>query len=123
MNEATTFVQFGVADVAKLIERGLTRASYLVGVIETLSVAEVEREDIETKIKTHAQSEVNGALGDMANPPALLLPSTEYKVTVDWEYSPCNKDGAFDADQEDWKAGLRSRSASGPIASHWRPAP
>lgn len=121
----TVYVQFGVADVAKLSERGLSRASYLVGVIETLSAAEVEREDIETQIKTHQQSEVNGALGEMTLPPALLKPSTEYKVTVEWEYAVCEADGAVK--DEDWKAGIaqpfRFLTDSQPLAPRQLEAP
>lgn len=121
----TAYVQFGVADVAKLIERGLSRASYLVGVIEALSAAEVEREDIETQIKTHQQSEVNGALSEMSQPPALLTPATEYKLTVEWDYAVCEADGAV-AD-ENWKPGIaqafRFRTDSQPLAPRQLKAP
>ncbi|KAA1176986.1 hypothetical protein FP026_25830 [Rhizobium tropici] len=113
----TAYVQFGIVDLQSIIAEGFNRPSYLVGVIETLTAAEVARETDETLIQNHKKSEINGALAPMTAPPALLLPNTEYAVSVEWEWATCNADGS---DANTWNAAptqtFRFRTDNQPLA-------
>jgi len=92
--DGTAFVQFGVLDVQAITAQGLGRPSFLLGVIETLSAAEVEREQHDTLVKDSKITVIDGALADIANPPALLLPNTDYTLHVAWEWTICGEDGS-----------------------------
>jgi len=89
----TAFMQFGVRDVQALTAKGLSRPSYLLGVAQTLTAAEVEREQHDTLVKDSKITVVDGALGDIASPPALLKPGTAYTVHVAWEWTTCDETG------------------------------
>lgn len=89
----TAYVQLGLYEVDKLISKGLERPSYMVGIVETLTVAEVERHDRESESKQSWQNEVNGGLNPMPNPPALLTADTEYRVSIEWDYANCDANG------------------------------
>lgn len=114
--KGTSYVQFGVRDIAKFADRGLGRPSYLIGIVEFTSAAEVERTDIETTIKTHERSAINGALSANPNPPALLLANTEYTVTVAWEYAPCDEGGANVKAWNTQSQSFRFRTDAKPLA-------
>jgi hypothetical protein len=92
--DGTYYVQLGIADVEKLLGEGFARPAFLTGVVETMTAAEVERQDIETSISSHKVDELNGALTGIQNPPALLLPAKEYTLQVDWEYATCDAGGS-----------------------------
>ncbi len=102
--EGTAYVQFGVRDAQTMTGQGLSRPSYLLGVVETLSAAEVARQDYDTLVKDSKTTVIDGALGDPANPPALLLPNTDYSVHVAWEWTTCDESGAV-ANNATWTAG------------------
>ena len=99
--DGTAFVQFGVRDVQALTGHGLTRPSYLLGVVETLAAAEVARQDHDTLVRDSQTTVIEGALGEPANPPALLLPNIDYSVHVAWEWTTCDESGTV-ADNATW---------------------
>jgi hypothetical protein len=96
----TTFFNTGVVGIEPLLAR-MPRPSYLVGAVETLSAAEVLRESQEQKIASQEVQTINGALAPAPNPPALLLPNTDYVVNVDWEWAVADENGAV-ADGATW---------------------
>lgn len=104
----TTYLQLGLSDRIDALRDELTRPSYLVGIVDTLSMAEVRREEHETTVKKDTVSVVNGALAEMPAPPALLRPTSEYAVTVAWEYALTDPDGAL-AQPETWTAGTAQK--------------
>ena len=116
----TAFVELGVVDTAKLAQEGLHRPSYLVGVVETLTAAEVERHQSDILVKDSKITEINGALDGLPDPPALLLPDTDYTVSVDWEWTTCDANGAV-TQPEAWTAATRQtfhfRTDTAPLAS------
>jgi hypothetical protein len=93
VDRRTAYVQTGLTELEMLLNEGLGRPSYLVGVVETLTAAEVERHDFDTSVKHHLLETLNGALEGMPNPPALLRPDTTYQVAVAYEWTTCNADG------------------------------
>jgi hypothetical protein len=90
----TTYLHTGLRNLKSLLAKGLGRPSYLVGVVETLTAAEVERHSTESEMKSTKATAINGALEGMQDPPALLLPGTEYTVLVDYEWATCDADGS-----------------------------
>jgi hypothetical protein len=112
----TAYVHFGIHEVLLLTENGVPRPSYLVALVETLATAEIVRHDSESLIKQHQQSEINGGLTAMAAPPALLLPDTEYAVTVDWDYAICDANGGGNLQWEDKVQTYRFRTDRVPLA-------
>jgi hypothetical protein len=102
----TWYLQTGIDGLDGLLERGLARPSYLVGVVETQGAAEVRRHDEESRIADFGIKTVNGALAGMKSPPALLTPNTEYTVRVDWEWAVCDQKGVVpkEHDPGTWKA-------------------
>ena len=86
--------------------------------VEALTAAEAWRAKPKRRlIQKHKVSEINGALAPMTAPPALLLPNTEYAVSVEWEWATCNTDGS---DANTWNAALtqtfRFRTDNQPLA-------
>ncbi|MEU6076034.1 hypothetical protein [Micromonospora sp. NPDC047074] len=106
--QGTSYLQLGLREVAGLLVGGLTRPSYLVGIVDTLTAAEVRREEMATKVKQDTVTVVNGALEEMPDPPALLRPNSEYAVTVAWEYALTDADGTPKAPQT-WTAGTAQK--------------
>jgi hypothetical protein len=102
--DGTVYLQLGLRDIAAVLDNGLARPSYLVGVVDTLTAAEVRREQTETTVKKDTVTTVNGALSAMPKPPALLHPNSGYTVTINWDYAVTDKDGKAPLDA-DWKAG------------------
>jgi len=102
--DGTAYVQFGVRDVQALTAQGLSRPSYLLGVVETLNAAEIAREDHDTLVKDGKTTVIDGALADPANPPALLLPNTDYTVHLGWEWTTSDENGAV-ASTATWTSG------------------
>ena len=92
--DGTFYVHLGVRDAAALVKDGLGRPSFLVGIVETLTAAEVERHHVQSSMHSHMLDEINGGLKAAPGPPALMLPSTEYALTVDWEFATCKEDGS-----------------------------
>jgi hypothetical protein len=90
----TTYLHTGLRDLKSLLAGGLGRPSYLIGVVETLTAAEVERHSIESEIKSTKVTAINNALEGIQDPQALLLPGTEYTVRVDYEWATCDADGS-----------------------------
>jgi hypothetical protein len=89
----TRYFHTGIARLDTLLKGQFSRPSYVVGVVETLSAAEVKRHDEEEEISKHDVKTINGALKGLHDPPALLLPEIEYVVNVDWEWAVCEADG------------------------------
>jgi hypothetical protein len=104
--DATAYVQFGIRDAGRWAGQGLTRPSYLVGIVETISAAEVARTDHDTLVKDSQTTVVDGALADPAGPPALLLPNRAYTVHVAWEWTTSDESGAV-ADDAAWTSGAQ----------------
>lgn len=91
--DATLYLHLGIADVHSLLKDGFSRPSYFVGVVDTLSVAELGRADTEQQIRDTEIDTINGALAPLQNPPALLKPNTKYTVAVEWEWATCDAQG------------------------------
>ncbi|ANP51088.1 hypothetical protein J2Z21_009671 [Streptomyces griseochromogenes] len=104
VKEGTSYIQLGIREAAELTGKGLSRPAYLVGIVETLTAAEVVREETDTLIRNSKITTVNGALKGMPDPPALLQPGTQYTLHVDWEWTTCDAAGAV-ADDAVWTAG------------------
>lgn len=93
VDRRTAYLQTGLTELEMLLGEGLGRPSYLVGVVETLTAAEVDRHDFDVSVKKHLVETLNGALEGMQDPPALLRPDTTYQVAVTYEWTTCNADG------------------------------
>lgn len=118
VDERTAYVELGVVDAGKLEQEGLHRPSYLVGIVETLTAAEVVRHHSDVFVKDSEITEINGALKGMPNPPALLLPGTDYAVHLDWEWTTCDATGVVTT-PEVWSAESQDfhfRTDSAPLA-------
>jgi hypothetical protein len=118
VKEGTAFVQLGVRDARPLTAEGLGRPSYLVGVMETVSAAEVARADHDELVQDSKVTVIDGALSDPANPPALLLPNTEYTLHVAWEWTVCDDHGTVASDAT-WTPGSQDfhfRTDGAPLA-------
>jgi hypothetical protein len=100
----TSYVQVGVRDLQALTGQGLGSPSFLVGVIETLTAAEFEREQHDSLVKDSKISAIDGALKGIQDPPALLKPNLDYTVRIDWEWTTCDEHGTV-ASTAVWKAG------------------
>jgi large repetitive protein len=95
--DGTAYVHIGVRNTADLLGKGFNRPNFLVGVIETIAAAEVAREQHDTLVKDSTLTVIDGALADPADPPALLLPGTDYTVAVSWEWATCDDNGVVAA--------------------------
>ena len=113
--DGTTYVHLGLTEVERLVGQGLGRPSYLVGVVETLTAAEVERHHVESEMQLHLQSELNGALTAAPDPPALLLPDKEYGLTVEWQFATCKEDGSDVGTWQDRSQTFRFRTDDQPL--------
>ena len=117
--DGTAYVQLGVRDAQALTTQGFGRPSYLVGVVETLTAAEVARSDHDSLVQSGQTTVVDGALADPANPPALLLPNAEYTLHVAWEWTTCDEQGTV-ASTATWTPGdgqdFHFRTDAAPLA-------
>jgi hypothetical protein len=105
--EGTFFLHTGIRGVEAMLHQGTEPPSYLVGVVETLSAAEVRRRDEEERIAKYDVQTINGALAGLPDPPALMKPNTVYTVRVEWEWAKADAHGSVpkEADAGTWHAG------------------
>src|SRR5690606_20644725 len=75
--EGSSYIQLGIFDAVRHFGEG--EARYFVGIIETLSRAELQRHHSESQSRQSWQDVVNGALEPMPDPPALMQMNTEYR--------------------------------------------
>ncbi|OCB55639.1 hypothetical protein A5722_16965 [Mycobacterium vulneris] len=116
--DGTAYVQFGVRHVDDLIRNGFARPSFLLGVVETLAAAELAREQHDNQVKDSKITVIDGALADPTNPPALMVPNTDYTVAVSWEWTTCDQNGVV-ADNATWTPSPQSfhfRTDNTPLA-------